>query len=265
MITETVVTELADDDKLLRYMGFEKFLRLVHNKKLYFPRADCFDDKLEGYYTKQIYEISKAISVGTNGELSNKGLCERTQVIRESAYISCWTKFQHESMAHWEMYGGKNSVAIMTSVGILKNQLKAEGGILCILEKEIVAVEYIDHHAIDDNLATELLKNARSPLKKKNVAFRYEEEVRVIYSHHHQPGAKEALDAKLGKGFDIDIEPNKLILKIFVSPKADNWFHTLVVDLMEQYRLSGRVEWSRLHLTPSEEVFSVVPQFPCAA
>lgn len=56
MIEHVIVNSLAGDDELLRYMGFEKFLYLVHNRKLYFSRADCFDDKFEGYYTKRVYE-----------------------------------------------------------------------------------------------------------------------------------------------------------------------------------------------------------------
>ena len=50
-------------------------------------------------------------------------LCQETKRIRTGAYVNCWTKSNYESMAHWEIYGGNNSVAITTTVGELKKQL----------------------------------------------------------------------------------------------------------------------------------------------
>ena len=255
---QVIVNGLDDGDELLRYMNFAKFIYLIHNKKLYFPRADCLDDKYEGSYSKQLYEISRGILIESAGKTSNEGLHETTKTIRESAYVSCWTKSKYESMAHWDIYGEKYSVAIETTVGTLKTQLngeRANSGIYCFLEKEIESVEYVDHHSIDTSLARELLKNSKNPLKKKNVAFRYEEEVRVIYSYLHQSLAKKDFDSKLGTGIDVDIEPYILIRRIIVSPRSDNWFYALVVDLMSNYKLSERVEYSKLHVTPYQEVF----------
>jgi hypothetical protein len=103
-------------------------------------------------------------------------------------------------------------------------------------------------------LARELLANPKNPLKRKNIAFRYEQEVRLIYSHLHQPLAKKDFDLKLGEGFYVDIEPYDLIHRIIVSPISDNWFHTLVADLLDNYQLSERVEWSKLHVTSYQEV-----------
>jgi len=247
--------KLSNEDRLIRYMDCAKLLHLIHNKKLYFPRADCFDDKHEGYYTKQVYDISKSIFVEVDGKSSNEGLLEHTKRIRESAYVSCWMKSQHESMAHWEIYGGKNSVAIVTSVEELRNQINqasANEGILSLIKREIHEVRYIDHNEIDDELAKELLSDSINPLKMKNIAFKYEDEVRVIFNHLHQPLAKSDFNKKLGKGFDIDIKPKELIKSIIISPKADKWFFSLVHDLMESYKLSDLVKWSKLHLTPFE-------------
>lgn len=240
-------------------MDFSKFLYLINRKELYFSRADCFDDKFEGYYTRLLYEISKGISIEANGESSNKGLYEYTKTIRESAYVSCWMRSQHESMAHWEIYGGKNSVAILTTVGKLKAQLNqgdAKKDIYSLLDKEIDVIEYIDHHSIDNELAKHLLLNPKNPLKKKNMAFKFEEEVRVIYSHLHHPLARNDFTKNLGKGFGIRINPNELIDRIVISPKADDWFFKLVRDLMKDCNGAGLVEWSKLRVTPFSEVFT---------
>jgi len=247
------INTLNDNDELLRYMDFPKFMYLIHQDKLYFPRADCFDDKFEGYYTKKLYDINREIEAVDDP--NNKGLYQNTTIIRESAYVSCWTKCQYESMAHWDIYGGKNSVAIIILVKELERQLdKAKhSNILSFMEREIEAVEYIDHHSIDEKLAKELLKSRTAPLKKKNIAFEYEKEVRVIYNHMNQCFAKNGFNEKLGKGFNIDIESSKLISRIIVSPKADNWFYTLVEKLISDYELPAIVERSKLHITPFEE------------
>jgi hypothetical protein len=253
--------DLNDTDKLLRYMDFTKFMDLVHNKWLYFPRADSFDDKFEGYYTNQIYEISKKITIeSSNGKSSNQGLHEQTILVKESAYVSCWMRSLHESMAHWEIYGGKNSVAILTSVKRLKKQLDNTGNTLVkkyLTGPNFVPVDYIDHHSINDELARDLLDDPLNPLRKKNIAFQYEDEVRVIYSHYHHPLAKNSFNEKLGKGFTVDINCNDLIENIIVSPKADKWFFDLVNELCKKknYNLTGKVKRSSLYITPFEEVF----------
>lgn len=86
------------------------------------------------------------------------------------------------------------------------------------------------------------------------MAFRYEEEVRVIYSNIHHPGAADALKRKLGKGFSIGIEPNILISRIFVSPKSDDWFFDLVSVLSENYQLPDLVYFSQLHVPPYRQL-----------
>ncbi len=254
------MNQLSNNDQLLRYMDIAKLLHLLHNEELYIPRADSFNDndKYEGYYTKQIYDISKGIVIDVDGKSSNKGLYENTQVLRESTYISCWMKSNYESMAHWEIYGGNNSVAIITSVGLLMSQLRkpsANTDIRSLLECTIEPIDYIDHNIIDENLARELLRDSLNPLKKKNIAFKFEEEVRVIFSHMHQPFAKSDFNKKFGKGFGVNVKPEELITGILVSPKADYWFYALVRDLMQEYNLSESVKWSKLHLTPFEESY----------
>lgn len=249
------VTKLKDDDVLLRYMCFSKFIDLVHNQHLFFPRADTFNDKHEGYYTKLVYEISKSNTVDVDGKSSNKGLYENTKKIRASAYINCWTISQYESVAHWQIYGGNNSVAIVTTVGELRKQLvtSTTHEIAKFMKRVIEPIEYIDHHSIDQALAKELLNDLLNPLKKKNMAFEHEKEVRMIY-HHLQHNSSD-FEQKLGKGFIVGINRNKLINEIIISPKAEDWFFSLVKLLMVNYELSEKVKWSKLRFTPFEEVF----------
>lgn len=251
--------KLEETDRLLRYMDFVKLMSIINGSSLYFSRADCFNDKYEGCYTELAYEISKSITIGLDGNPSNEGLVEDTKRIKRCAYISCWTKSTHESMAHWDIYGGNNSVAIISSVSQIKKQLieNCDHEIADkFMNRIIEPVVYIDHHSKDENLARELLSDSLTPLKKKNIAFRYEEEVRLIYSHHQHILAETDFNKKLGKGFKVGINCNNLIDKIVVSPKAAKWFYKQVKRNMVCYELSDKVEWSRLRYSPYEKIFN---------
>jgi len=187
-----------------------------------------------------------------DGESSSDGLFENTKRIRESSYISCWTSSNYESMAHWETFGGKNSVAIVSTFGELKKQLvdKELHGAAIYLRKVIVPIEYIDHRSMDRNLAKQLLLCSSKTLKIKNIAFEYEKEVRIIYDHL-QHNSQE-LKNMLGKGFVVDIARNELINKIIISPKTDDWFYDLIKHLMGTYGLKEKVKWSTLRFNPHE-------------
>jgi hypothetical protein len=243
--------DLQSASILLRYMNLEKFLDLICRARIYVARADCFDDPFEGNYTQLIYEISREITTTSNGTSSNQGMVVNTKEIKESAFISCWTLGDSENMALWKLYGGKNSIAIQTTVGILKHEInepKNNNGVKSLLDKRIIKVDYIDHKSIDENLARELLAFRRSPLTRKPIAYSYEQEVRAIIDHldHRLPDLQE----RLGKGIDIVVNPQHLIQKIYVSPLADDWFFKLLLAILKDHGMDGLVSWSNMRMPP---------------
>ncbi len=248
--------KINSSDKVLRYMSFEKFMDMVCRAKLYVSRADSFDDGFEGNYTQLVYEISKGITVTSNGTTSNQGIINNTKEIKESAFISCWTLSESESMALWKLYGGKNSIAIETTVGSLDTELCTQNNnnLIDLLNKRIAKVDYIDHKSRDEGLARELLTSRRAPLMKKAKAYSYEQEIRIIIDHldHHLPDLKE----RLGAGLDVEINIKRLINKIFVSPLADIWFFNLLKRILKYHGMSDLVLWSNMRSTPIDEVFT---------
>lgn len=247
---------IKSTDRLMRYMSFEKFIDMICRAKIFVSRADRFDDAFEGNYTRLVYEISQGIKVKSNGVSSNRGMVSNTKEIRESAFVSCWTLSETESMALWKLYGGKNSIAIETTVGTLEIEInKPENNVkeMGLLRKRVVKIDYIDHKSRDEKLARELLYSKRAPLTKKPVAYSYEQEVRLIIDHldRHLPDLKE----RLGIGIDIVINPQSLINKIYVSPLADAWFFELLKSYLQDHGMDNLISWSNMRVAPVEEVF----------
>ncbi|MBP9708699.1 MAG: hypothetical protein KBD78_13760 [Oligoflexales bacterium] len=245
-------------DRLMRYMSFEKFVDMVCRGKIFVSRSDRFDDAFEGNYTQFVYEISRGITVTSNGESSNRGMVNNTKEIRESAFVSCWTLSETESMALWKLYGGKNSIAIETTVGALEIEIgRPENSVLelGLLSKRIVKVDYIDHRSRDEKLARELLTSRRAPLTKKPIAYTYEQEVRVIIDYLNQPPIQADFKNRLGLGIDIAINPQSLINQIYASPLADAWFFELLKRMLQDHGMDNLLSWSSMRVAPVNEVF----------
>ena len=53
------ITPPKDQDTVWRYMSFEKFVHILSENSLFFPRADMFDDPFEGFKPEPIKTIEK--------------------------------------------------------------------------------------------------------------------------------------------------------------------------------------------------------------
>lgn len=249
---------IKSTERLVRYLSFEKLMDIVFRGKLFISRADAFDDAFEGNYTQFVYEISRGITVTSNGLTNNRGVVNNTKKIRESAFVSCWTLSGTENMALWKLYGGKNSVAIEATVGDLEIEVtRPENCVreLGLLSKRIVKVDYIDHRSRDEELARQLLTSRRAPLTKKPIAYAYEQEVRLIIDHFDHPLAQADFAKRLGGGIDIAVNPQSLIKQICVSPLADAWFFALLERVLKDRGMENLLSWSHMRVAPVDTVF----------
>jgi hypothetical protein len=104
----------ADDTVLWRYSDFAKFMDLLERRKLWFSRADKFEDPLEGTFTDA--EIADFRKVWGDKYLQ----ISKTQ--RATTFVNCWREGEFESMAMWDIYGkGSGVVAVKSTVGLLKD------------------------------------------------------------------------------------------------------------------------------------------------
>jgi hypothetical protein len=174
---------------------------LIQCDRIYVCRADILEDKYEGHYTRQIYDIARGISIIQKGNADNTEIIKKREKWRKMTYINCWTRSCSDNVALWKIYGGtKNSVAIETTEECLERELR-DGSIdgnweivsngnrdslplsksFDLSKLTLHDVKYIDYNSPSNELATKLLLSAPEiPFTHKHKAFSHEEEVRII-------------------------------------------------------------------------------------
>jgi hypothetical protein len=85
-------------------------------------------------------------------------------------------------------------------------------------------------------------------LYHKNIGYRYEEEVRLLFDGS-QPG-RETFGDNLGDHFLLEINPTDIVDKIVVCYLADQSFFDDIISLATKYNLADKVCWSRLKYVP---------------
>jgi len=97
---------------------------LIERRKLWFSRADKFEDPLEGTFTdaETAYFRSPQFAAASpefRGIADGHSQIAQTQ--RATTFVNCWREGKFESMAMWDIYGkGSGVVAIKSTVGLLK-------------------------------------------------------------------------------------------------------------------------------------------------
>jgi hypothetical protein len=73
----------------------------------------------------------------------------------------------------------------------------------------------------------------------KRKSFQYEKEIRVISD-------VTPLNLSVNEGIKIQTDIQKLIEKIYIHPKSENWYKKLVIELMDKLEFNFSVEKSDL-------------------
>ena len=219
--------------KIWRYMDFTKFVSLISSKSLFFCRSDLFEDPFEGSYPKTNLKLRPLIYKDMDEKIFNTMTKQFTKIskdIKKYTYINCWHANEYESAAMWKLYSNtKESIAIQTDYKTLKD----------ILNEKIYLgiVKYIDYE--QDFLPEGNLFN---PFMHKRKSFEHENEVRAII-----------MDLKMGEfkeGININIDVNKLIKKIYISPTAPSWIINLTKEISKKYNINANIKKSDLYSQP---------------
>ncbi|MDR3563504.1 MAG: hypothetical protein P4N59_19005 [Negativicutes bacterium] len=238
----------SDDTPLWRYMDFTKFVALLDKQALYFCRGDILKDldPYEGSYTKGEIEFLDA-----QAQMLFKGKPEvQYQVFSElnrrnsmtmlgMVFVNCWHANYYESIAMWRVFTAANTgIAIKTDYNSLNNSLSG-------VSKDIFAgvVQYIDHYG---NIVQNAAGQGFIPITRKNLAYQYEQEVRLMIMHVDEKPRYEDLVIKGVQvtqalpssipGMNLPVNLNELIHDIYVDPKADPWFVELVGEVFNTYK-----------------------------
>lgn len=216
-----------------RYMDLPKLLDLLHSRTLYLRRADGFVDRLEGAlfpaFRKQIDSAYKRGDLQFDAEYFYRRA-------RQGNYVSCWTLGAHDNMALWQLYGGtRSAIALTTTVDRLVQ--------LCLTWKRSATlrkVEYVDHRKKNSYV----IGHYTDVLQYKNVAYSYEDELRVLVPEQGDGWENNALGLRLPIA-DISAFARSIV----VAPEASTEFKDAVEDLCRKYGVLVPVRRSALTVT----------------
>lgn len=221
-------------------MDFTKFIDLISTQEIFFSRIDKLDDK---------YEATFPLANDNHPSVKNNKIVEKfynsrkkiNYENREWIYINCWHINEHESAAMWQLYGkSRESIAIETTYENLKNLLPQN--------TKIGIIHYLDYNSESINRIDSV-----THIFYKRKSFEHEKEVRIYLQDENisENGFVEISKKNNSYGKKINIEIEKLITTIHVSPTADEWFLELVKKVVqEDYKLNIEVDKSDLYKDP---------------
>ncbi len=227
MYIDIPVVKKPDDEnsKIWRYLDFPKFVSLLHKKKLFFVQACKLPDRFEGRWVK-----------------TNTKLDEYFKEYKKFTCICCWQKSEKESALMWEVYPKSDyGIAIQSTFNRLRQSFVNEN-------KDI----YCGEVNYTDSVLNSMPKNTLEPFFRKRIYFKEENEIRAVYQEIDRGHEKKSIIDFVNYGADIIIDLDKLIEKIYVSPKAEKWFHNLVQSIVNKYELNKEIKRSSLGDTPMD-------------
>lgn len=213
------------DTVVWKYLDLSKFLDLLMSQKLFMSRSDKFEDQYEGTFSEPTFEEIKKIAE------NNPEFLDVYKTQRKNVVISSWHINEYESFAMWQIFTqNSEGLAIQSTIGRIQESLHLENQ----FEQHIGEVNYIDYKKeyipFDDDFF---------PFLFKRKSFQYEREVRIIsnLSSHN---------LNINEGVKIDVDINKLIEKIYIHPKSENWYKNLVIQLVKQLGFDFKIGKSDL-------------------
>ncbi len=222
-----IVTPIAPDTILFRYMNFAEFVATLQGRSLWFTRLSEFKDKQEGQYynretEKKLLRQALAHHYKCSEEevepiVQNQGLYESFEKDAISVYTrsfaNCWTIADEPTDLMWLAYAPTLGVAVQTTQKQLAECLPG-----------------LDVHKWDLTHGQCTYDPAEyKPLYQKRARFKDEKEYRVCYSIGYETG-------QAGCALPINLE--LLVSKVWISPHSgSDWLVDVVKKELELHCL----------------------------
>jgi hypothetical protein len=234
-----------------RYMGIDKFLDLIINSRLFFTEVGRLPDQYEGTVPAANTDRWKAelARQGVTGEQYSQALREdrkRTEELRRTALVSCWSMGTGESYALWRVYlgGARAGVAVRTSVYRVKRAIEIPANTYppYVYLGSVSYTGYID----------DVLMHPFRIITTKIPAYRYEHELRLFFKEDPEAGEDQEFVGRAPGGLFLPVDLGTLIDKIYVSPFAGGWFRDVLIKTLRSIRpeLEASVEVSGINEVP---------------
>lgn len=237
--------------QIVKYMDLTKFVSLLQRKSLFFCRLDKLEDHFEGTTAKSNWQHrydlyatqhlrSPILKKLTEAEIL-KNLDDHFEAeskMKALKTICCWNISNSESAALWKIYSDFNQgIMITTKVTSLIEAFKeTKEGI------DLSEVKYINHSSDempDGNMMYSVIH--------KHIAYSYEKELRLIHTVDIGNGLQyDWKKEKIEQGKYLNVNLDKLINKIILSPYSPNWYVDLIKNLCLTYGLETTIMKSEL-------------------
>lgn len=235
------------DQIIWRYMDFTKFVSMLHHSGLYLARSDLLGDPFEGSITKATKLLRTALaSVNNLPDDAFDCLGSFLKWSHQWTFVNCWHMSDSESAAMWQLYSKSNeAIVIRSTFECLEECTKDQ----CYIGK----VNYLDYHSPIDLIGD---WDSLSPFVHKHRSFEHERELRILVQKLPKTKRSDGLNARdinavpEEKGHWIEVDLNKLITEVRVSPSAASWFRDLVINVCQKYRLDVMVKQSNMNADP---------------
>ncbi len=238
----TVLKPPKENIFLWRYMDIPSFLSLLTDSALVFMRADLFEDKYEGHFTKPTAKLIDEYASSIN---LNNGTKPHSQELREivnGVYINCWCIGHHEVIHMWKIYSKANGIAIKVDYDTLNDSIFDEYQILPGI------INYVDR----ENDYVDYQNNLLQPYTIKGHEYKYENEFRLIIfslleveeevDKIKDVNERNKLRYELYQKIPVikcKVDLSKLIKEIYISPYAPIWYKDFLIDILSRYGISN--------------------------
>jgi hypothetical protein len=219
--------------KIYRVMTVERLLEMFETSTNVLVKPILWDDPFENF-------LFNTPILRKNGE-------EYVSALRKRAYGQCWS-LNIESDAMWRIYApGKNGVKIQTTVSNLYNSLYRSVSEYPRMSCYIGKVDYHSKNKLT-TLAKEVRDNGKSmggsnyqakSLLMKRVAFKHEEEVRLIYL--------DPINRTENRIHPYHFDPMLHVKSMTFDPRMNECLYRVYKKHIESLGFSGRIIQSGLY------------------
>lgn len=225
--------------RVWRYLDLAKFIWLLENRKLYFPRLDLLSDPHEGSTPHLLASLRNQQLRELGGEQLATYITNFNRQNCRSLYVNCWHLGNAESEAMWRLYcSNDGGVAIQTTYERLVASV--ENDPYCY----IGSVTYIDYESQGFPL-----NNFLYPVMHKRISFAHEQEVRLVKGLDQNCTPEQGIPP----GITIDWAPETTVEAIYVNPYASEFYHDVVCSVVRRVAqsLEPHVRWSQMRAAPA--------------
>lgn len=244
---ENISRNLIGEQKIWRYMSFDKLINLLDTNSLFFTSLSSYNltDPFEGLLPQSFKDsIAQQIQDIYYVPEELTAISDNIFKILSSFTVNCWHQNNYESEAMWQLYSdNKKGVAIQSTISSLAKSITSDLKGMILLSE----VQYLDLESQTPTLPG--FEGPRLLPIYKRLSFKHEHEARLLYADPNSIKNPSPSSHKI-----IDIDPFIMIEKIYISPYAPEPYGSSVIAVLKKYGVSENNIIKSQLLTPNNSL-----------